>query len=472
MVEIRLRSIGLRLLIPVLATAAVLLVWPRLKLQTDAYRLSGSTRLEDLTASLRLDPRQPEVERQLGLFYLYDPALLDAAQAVDHFEAALLLAPFDFNLWVNLGQAYEQRGELKKAAASFQMAIRLAPQYFLPHWIYANFLLRRGEADEAFSEFGFLAERNLDAIDNICQLIWEASEGNVERLVRFGEQLETDRARQGVCRFLLRFGHTEQAIALWQHMVARRSSFVAGEKAPVHDQRFRTSDQPTIPAWRLTGNEIISNLLSARDFNRAHSVWLQLLEAEGQQPTRELIWNGDFEVASDLPSSPGFDWQIKSTDEVKAAVTDLESKTGRHSLLLDFQKHERVAYAGVSHYVKVEPNQTYRLSFSYKTRDMLAGSGIYVEVVDAEDNRRLSLTSEELGNETDWTEKHIAFQTPSETRFLILRLVRRPSESLYDFVKGRIWFDAFELAHSPHSRGVWESRASPTLMTQRGKRCD
>jgi len=37
----------------------------------------------------------------------------------------------------------------------------------------------------------------------------------------------------------------------------------------------------------------------------------------------------------------------------------------------------------------------------------------------------------------------VEFETPADTRAVIVRIVRKPRESYYDFVKGKIWFDAF-----------------------------
>jgi len=72
-------------------------------------------------------------------------------------------------------------------------------------------------------------------------------------------------------------------------------------------------------------------------------------------------------------------------------------------------------------------------------------NGLAVVLSDAEAPARLSVESTPLGNKSQWTGQEIVFETPAETRVLRLQIVRRPVEMIYDYIKGKVWFDSLTL---------------------------
>lgn len=377
-----------------------------------------------LQEAARDRPADPELQRQLGLLYLFDPVLLDAERAMIHLQRAVELSPFDWSLWIDLGRASEQRGQRPQASQAYQKAIALAPTYFRPRWVYANFLLRSDRAEPGINEFAHLAEANPDAALQIFDLIWQASGGNSQVLVAFGQRLSSDITRSQLVAFLAQREKYEAAVAVWDGM------------------------RPDPELKVTSGLAIIARLIQAQQWDQAHRLWQQVLPARyGYLPSDEVtFWNRGFERD---PLRTGFDWMLESSPEVEASIAATANQAGARSLLLRFRQHENVRFGGVSHYLLVNPSTHYRLRFQYKTEDMLARNGLAVEVTDAERPERLRVGSPPLRNPTEWTEEALTFQTSADTRVILLRILRQPTNVLHDYIAGKVWFDEFALELLP-----------------------
>jgi len=365
-------------------------------------------------------PDDPDLQRQLGLLYLLDPLLLDADRAQMHFQRAVAQSPFDFSLWIDLGRAYEQRGQIQEARQSYHRAIAIAPTYFRPRWVYANFLLRSDRTEEGVNEFVHLAEANPDAAVEIFDLIWQASGGNSQVLVAFGRRLPSDKTRSDLVVFLARRDRSDEALAVWDRMTP--------------DPKFKVE----------SGLEIIAKLVGAQRWEQAHRLWQQVLQARyGNISSDEVgFWNRGFE--RDLLRSR-FDWTLESSPDVEVSIDTTVSQAGARSLLLRFRQHEDVHFGGVYHSLLVNPSTDYHLQFQYKTDGMLARNGLAVEVTDAERPERLRVQTQPLRNPTQWMRETLPFQTSAETRVILIRILRQPTDVLHDYIAGKVWFDDFAL---------------------------
>jgi len=427
-VEVNVTSAWKRLGVLLLLGAALVWVLFHLWAQVRGTRMANVVGdAEHLKTALAYDPGQAEVHTRLGFYYLYDPFLFDPPQAVQHFEAAVEIQPFDWNAWSNLGRAYEQQGDVARAERAYLFGIELAPHYFYPRWAYGNFLLRRGEIDRAFRELRRASDIHPQAIGNICDLIWQTTGGNAEVLVQFGTSLRTGSAKGAVSQCLMARAEYQRAVNVWKTL---------------------TRDDP---AKIDTGRSLVSWLTGAGQWPLAYLVWQEVVreefKASGEvSPADLMFWNGDFDY--DMAVG-GFDWSINSSQEVEARLDTVERYRGNQSLLLEFKQHQRVNFSGVTHDLWVEPSTRYRLRFYYKTEKVPETNGLAVVLTDVESLTRFSFESKQLGNESQWTRKEITFETPAETRILRLQIVRRPVGQIYDYIKGRVWFDSFSLEPAP-----------------------
>ncbi|HEX3102083.1 MAG TPA: tetratricopeptide repeat protein, partial [Pyrinomonadaceae bacterium] len=53
----------------------------------------------------------------------------DLARSLNEYQAAAGLAPNNFNLWMELGKAYDRSGDDARAEGAFRRALELAPNY-------------------------------------------------------------------------------------------------------------------------------------------------------------------------------------------------------------------------------------------------------------------------------------------------------------------------------------------------------
>jgi hypothetical protein len=322
-----------------------------------------------------------------------------------------------------LARGYEERGDRQKAEQAYRIGIELAPNYFYSHWVYGNSLLRHEEIERSFAELRRAADVYLLAISNICDLIWQTTGGNAEIVTQFGLSLRSGSARSGICECLLSRAEYQRAVDIWRTL--------------------KRDD----PAKSVASRSLVSSLSKASQWSLAHLVWRDIVssefEASGKATPADLsFWNGDFESDVDVG---GFDWHIKSTPEVGARLDSLEQYHGQRSLVLNFNQHQRVSFNGVTHNLWVEPSTRYRLRFYYKTEELPERNGLAVVLSDAEMPARFTVESGLLGNQRQWTEREVFFETPAETRMIRLSIVRRPVGQLYDYIEGRVWFDTFSL---------------------------
>jgi tetratricopeptide (TPR) repeat protein len=75
-------------------------------------------------------------------------------KAADDFSRATELEPNNVSAWVGLGRAYEAaQTRPTDAAAAYQRAVDLQPDYYLPHLEFGSFYYFRGEYDRAEQHF-------------------------------------------------------------------------------------------------------------------------------------------------------------------------------------------------------------------------------------------------------------------------------------------------------------------------------
>lgn len=374
--------------------------------------------VEGLQSALRYVPRDPQVHQELGTIYLLDPAAFDPAKALDHLKQAVALSPYDVRGWIGLGRAYEQQGDDAHADAAYRRAIELAPHHVHPRWIYANFLLRSGQRERALTELRALAGRAESLVENICDLLWNATGGDAGVLVTLASTL-TPHARVVVSRFLLMRDRDAEGIGLWRSLPGNALKIESGER-------------------------IVAAFIRQRRWTLAHQVWREMINVTAPDaPESEFaFWNGEFHRPV---TNSGFDWHVQSTADVTATIDTTTGFTDDRSLRLDFRRHEGVRYAGARHLALATPSTPYVLRFVYKTEGMLRKNGLAVEVADADDPARWRVRTEPLQETGRWIEKRVSFITPPEARAVIVTIVREPISRLYDYIAGRAWFDSFAL---------------------------
>ncbi|HKZ02496.1 MAG TPA: tetratricopeptide repeat protein, partial [Pyrinomonadaceae bacterium] len=102
--------------------------------------------------AVSLAPDDPLTHWRLADFTERKLPIDEIGAAIQEYEVAVSLSPFDYRYWMALGRALEQAGEMERGERALRRAVELAPSYSYPRWYLGNLLLRNERYDEAFHE--------------------------------------------------------------------------------------------------------------------------------------------------------------------------------------------------------------------------------------------------------------------------------------------------------------------------------
>jgi len=137
--------------------------------------------IEYYELGLRLNPRSPHLEANLGLSYV---ALGQVDQAIQHLEQAIKLMPTYGEAYNNLGIAYIQKGKMDTAVHMFQTALRLKPNLASAHHNLGLALSSIGKTDEAIAQYEDALRIDPDYVDAHINLgIAYGEKGNLEMAI-------------------------------------------------------------------------------------------------------------------------------------------------------------------------------------------------------------------------------------------------------------------------------------------------
>jgi len=141
------------------------------RLASDVARKAREEDLKAYTGLLRLDPSNPLRHDAVALLYLQNG---DAAQAVEHYQTSIRLAPDVASTQYNLGLALVAARRVDDAIAAFRRAVELDPQHAEAHNNLGALLHLTGHADEAVLQYRralALRPDNAEAHDNLGRLL-------------------------------------------------------------------------------------------------------------------------------------------------------------------------------------------------------------------------------------------------------------------------------------------------------------
>lgn len=347
------------------------------------------------------------------------------SEALREVERAASLRPRDYFLWLTLGTARDEAGDVEGALAALREAVRLAPYYAEPRWQLGNVLLRRGggleNQTEAFKEMRRASLSNTALLPALIDLAW-AAYGNdaaaVERII----QPSDSGAHLALGRFFIRKGKPSEGLA---HL---RS---AG----------RLSDKERLA--------LLQELMASRHYREAYEVWLSGLADKGSvSPTGSgAIIDGGFEREISLDET-GFGWRIpRAMEGIQASLDSSEPKEGAQSLLLEWKGNASPNFIAASQLVQVEPDSRYQLSFSARTSEVVTGGLPLIVITDTSDGagRKLAESARLPKTTSGWVDYAVEFKTTGDAKAIILSVQRENCAGNPCPMFGKLWLDAFSL---------------------------
>jgi hypothetical protein len=391
-----------------------------------AVRYAGLQTAQACERAARWEPADSRNWHLLGRFWQYNLADPDAARAIRSYRTALSLNPASSETWLDLASAYESEANLVAARDAFLNAKKAYPLSAEVSWQYGNFLLRRGEPEPAFIEMRLAVAADPKRAGQAFS-----------RSLRTGSNVETilDRvlpplseAYLDVIRDQTTEGHTGNGLMVWDRL------------ASLHP-RFSLRD-----SFSLVGA-----LLTERRIAEASRVWDQAVLFAGladlQSPPGSVLWDGGFESSV---TGGGFSWLLpEGFRGVQVGIDTQLKHSGNRSLRLIFEGKSNINFAGVCHYVPVQPSTAYRFSAWVKTRALTTDQGIRFQLhpLGTQDTSR-AVTSEVHGT-APWTLIEMPWSSGKDVQELQVCLVRFPSEEEENKIQGTAWVDDVALVPEP-----------------------
>ena len=395
-----------------------------------AVHYAGLQTSQAIERATRLEPMDPRNWYLLGRYWQYNPADPDTARAIRSYLSALSLNPASWQSWLDLAASYESDDNLAAARDAYLHAKKIYPLSAEVSWRYGNFLLRQGELEPTFAEMRLAVQADPK----------RAAEA-FSRSLRAGSTIEAaldhvlpviSDAYLDVIRDQSEDRHTENALKVWERLVSMHPRISLYDSFPLVDA-----------------------LMTERRIGEASRVWDQAVLFAGladlQGPPGSILWDSGFE--SNVKNG-GFSWLIsEASRDVQIGFDTQEKHSGNRSLRLIFDGNSNVNFAGVCHYVPLQPSTAYRFSAWVRTRALTTDQGIRFHLHSLGAQDASSVVTSEVHGTTPWTHVEAPWSSSKEVQEMQVCLVRFPSEEADGKIQGTAWVDDValvpELAEHP-----------------------
>ena len=391
-----------------------------------AVHYAGLQTAEAIERATRLEPADSRNWYLLGRYWQYNLVDPDAARAIRSYLSALSLNPASWQSWLDLAASYESEANFAAARDAYLHAKKVYPLSADVSWSYGNFLLRQGELEPALAEMRLAVEADPKRAAEAFSRSLHAGSNFQTALDRVLPPISD--AYLDVIREQSEERHTENALKAWDRLVF------------LHPRISLYDSFPLVGAL-MTGKRIAD----------ASRVWDQAVLladlADLQGPPDSVLWDGGFE--SNIKNG-GFSWLIsEASPGVQLGFDTQEKHSGNRSLRLIFDGNSNINFAGVCHYIPVQPFTAYRFSAWVRTRALTTDQGIRFQLhsIGSQDTS-YAVTSEVHGT-TPWTLVQLPWSSGKDVQELQVCVVRFPSEEANNKIQGTAWVDDVALVPEP-----------------------
>ncbi len=392
-----------------------------------ADHLESSTHPEDWLRAAQMEPENGGYWFKLGLYRERDIDNGDLNKAIEYLSRASALDPRSATYLMALGGAYETAGQPAKAKQSYLAAVEVYPLSTETHWRYGSFLLRQGDAKQAYAEMHRAVIGDATLIPLAASRVWLETH-DVQPLLT--AVLPADiKSYQRALEWFCDAREPDAALAVWNRMIGFHK---------------------TIPIKNSFLLEEV--LVNANRGDDARRVWQEALEASGngneERTEGSLVFNGGFEFD---PVDGGLDWHIGSTPGVTFDYDVAAPHSGRRALRLKFDGTQNIAFQGVWQIVPVEPGQRYRFEGYLRTSGITTDSGVrFMIAFSGADQAPIIL--ENLTGDHPWTPQTAEFTPAAGVHQARIIVYRPPSRRFDNKLAGTAWVDDVSIIPGGASR--------------------
>jgi tetratricopeptide (TPR) repeat protein len=380
-----------------------------------ASAFAARSELPKLELAVRLSPGNADYRHRLGRYFAY--VANDPQSAIQSFQSAVKLNPYDAHYWFDLAAQYQVAGNIAGQRAALERALQAEPTAPDVAWEAANFFLIDGDIDRALREFHVVIGNDNSLVDAALQSCWRIRP-DASALLRDVVPARTD-SLLSFLALLVSKQDTAGAMQTWERLTQLHEKFD-------NSHLF----------------EYVRYLINVRRPDAAMSAWEQAAVSLGLTsylPTDDnLVVNGDFSL--DILNG-GFDWTYVNRLGVRPLLDSSDFREGHRSLSLTFEG-PGITDAGVQQLIPVHGATTYDFSAYYKSAEFEGAGGPEIVLRDAYTGAPL-FASDPLNDADFWKEVRSKITTPNATTLLSLAIERFPSGSP---IRGKLWLNDFQLA--------------------------
>ena len=371
--------------------------------------------LRNLSRALRLAPGNAEYRDRVGRYNTF--VVADPQAALENFEAAVRLSPYDANYWLDLALARQLAGNTQGHRDAIEAALRAEPTAPRVAWEAANSFLIDGDIPRALQEFRVVIENDPDRGTAALQYCWR-TQPDVDVLLRDAIPAHP-MPLIGFLSLLMSKQETDGAIKVWDRLLDQREKF---------DSRYLFS--------------YVQYLVGAHRPDAAMTAWERsssLLGLSSYLPSQDnLIINPDFSL--DVLNG-GFDWQYVNRIGVRPTLDLSDFHQGHRSLSITFEG-PGIQDAGIQQLIPVHGGSEFDFSAYYKSASFEGAGGPQLALRDAYSGTPL-FVSDPLTDADFWKLVRSRVTIPTTTTLLVLRVERFPAGSP---IRGKLWLDGFSLS--------------------------
>lgn len=361
-------------------------------------------------------PNSARLNLELGRTELTEDP--DPQNAINHAALVVDTVPDDYQGWHLLGLAQDAAGNQEAAEQAFAQAVKLAPTNSKVSWAAANVFLRSGKLTETLTAMRTATTNDPSLLPTALDLLWQATGRNVEMLQR------------------LTAGRAEAQLALAQFFAEEALYPEALTAFQSLDREQRLNDPQT--------TAFLTKMISAKQFQVAQALWLEMFGAQPAAEPRNWLWNGGFE----WEAPRGFDqfnWRLGQTEHARLGYDRRVTHAGKNALRIMFTGRDTTTLNGeIEQLLVLRPGAAYQLECYVRTAELLTPEGPQVALFNA--GTLLAASEPVAAGTTDWQRLAVNFTAPAEAESLSVRIVRRPKFVYDEPTKGTVWFDDFKLS--------------------------
>lgn len=378
-------------------------------------RQAATTQIAELTIDLA--PNDPQAHYALAV--LSEKSFLpeDLEKALQEYETATALAPYDFRLWLELGIARGQNGDNEGAEKALRRALELAPNHAEVQWALGNKLVRQENSmKEGFEKIQSAARGNPKFIKPAISTAWLIFDGNVAQIKKYIGDFPELNAE--LAMFLAEQNKFDGAIEIWNKLPE--------EKKKSDLKKF--------------GEDLYKVMLGAKKYRHAFQINEQINEDETKSFVAGKVYNGGFETDVDPTSTKVFEWQLGSGVIPQIGFDDGQKRGGKRSLVILYSAENDRKFRTISQTVVVEPNKNYVFEAFYKSNLEKTPATLKWDIIEASSGKVISSTPP-IEKNTDWTSIKTSFKASENSEAVIIRMVRESCRTSLCPIMGKVWFD-------------------------------